>query len=164
MSTSEVGHSYDFVGQLLRGVDQRPRGHDDSAIGDDRSPSDLACLDRAVLNPAIVTPFAGVIHASLACLEAAGVTAKGVRCVGHGHRSVGGHGRLLATLDELDVQSLGRRTDPRGTQPTQAVPERGLLSPKATSWPWFRLHLSIGSTCRIQAQVNTGPLTPSRYA
>jgi len=78
-------HADGAAGELLRREHRRVRRHDQGRVGDDSAAAELAAAGARVLHPAVVAPFAGVIHVRLALLEQLAMTGEGVDPFRAGH-------------------------------------------------------------------------------
>jgi hypothetical protein len=119
-------HPDGAAGELLGGVDGRVGPHHDRREGDDAAPADLAAADRGVLDPAVVAPFAGVVHVGLALLDQAAVAAERVDPLGARHQALGRLDAGLVAVGPFDREALAREQAlVVGDQLGQALERRG---------------------------------------
>src|SRR5205085_9633048 len=99
-------HPDDLVGELLRCIDRRIRGDHHRRKADDGAPADLATAGAGASDPAIISPFAGVVHVGLALFEQPAVAGERVDALRAGNAEV----ELLldapVAIRPLDLESL----------------------------------------------------------
>ena len=66
----------------------------------------MPSLNSAILDSAVVTPLAGIIHPGAALFEAASVAQKGTDRQGAGNVGVGSLGSSFAAFNEFYIQAL----------------------------------------------------------
>ena len=76
-------HPDGAAGELLGRIDRRIRPHHDRGISDDGAAAELPAALAGILNPAVIAPFAGVIHVGPPLFEEPAVTGERIDALRH---------------------------------------------------------------------------------